>query len=107
MKVLCVCEKGNSRSVGCAFLLKKKYHVDALACGVVTASFGTLLMLCNWADLIIVMATRFKAMLPDSVQHKVLIIDVGTDRYFRGWRGDLLEQCDKVLDPYMKSKVGI
>jgi predicted protein tyrosine phosphatase len=94
-KVLCVCEKGNMRSVACAYLLKKKYGMDALACGVKTSSLDTLIMLCNWADFIFVMSARLLDKIPASIDPaKVRLFDIGTDRWFKGYSADLIDLCD-------------
>lgn len=53
MRILCVCDEGNSRSPTIASLLRYRGH-DTLAVGVRTAQPETLRMLTAWADKIIV-----------------------------------------------------
>ena len=83
MRILCLCQQGNSRSVALAFLLKRHYHADALAAGLVTASKETLDMLYDWAEHIIVTDKELVAMVPENVQGKLHLWDVGTDIWFR------------------------
>ena len=102
-RVLCICQKGNMRSVACAYLLKKKYKIDALACGMRTSHRDTVLMLCNWAELVIVLRAHYKDELPTEVQKKTIVIDVGTDRWFKGYPEDLLYKLDGVLIAYFST----
>lgn len=52
MKVLCICEGGNVRSVALAQLIKEKGH-DAIAIGIDHVSVETNDMLMIWADKVI------------------------------------------------------
>lgn len=79
MRILCVCEGGNTRSVALARLLRDEYGVDALACGWRNNSGDTLDMLCRWADHIVVMQREFKQKVGEQFQAKVRILDVGPD----------------------------
>lgn len=53
MKVLCVCEHGNVRSVALAYLIKTIYKHEAIAVGEEDTSPETMEMLGNWADKVI------------------------------------------------------
>jgi len=97
MKILCICQKGNSRSVGFAWLLKMKYRVDALACGFKTQSDLTKNMLYEWADYIILMAPQYRDLIPMQYSEKLLVLNVGHDTYFKGIDESLVEQCEKFL----------
>lgn len=53
MKILVLCNHGNVRSVGLAYLIKTIYKHEAIAAGVEDLSADTLLYLAKWADKII------------------------------------------------------
>ncbi len=91
-KVLVLCQKGNSRSVGMATLLKD-IGADALAAGVETASRPTMAMLAAWAERIIIMSARFVRWVPEEHREKVALCEVGTDTYWRGVSQRLEHQC--------------
>ena len=65
MKVLCMCQGGNTRSVSLKFLLKIRYDIDALACGWEYNTEETRRMLYQWADRIIVLHDDFAEHVPD------------------------------------------
>jgi hypothetical protein len=95
-KILALCQKGNSRSVALAFILKKR-GADALAAGLVTSSPETILMLCQWAELIIVTDSRLLPLLPSGQEDKLKIFDVGSDVYFKGFKSELLNKYEEYL----------
>lgn len=84
MKILCVCEGGNSRSVTLALLLKDGLHQDALSMGIRRNSEETKNMLYEWADKIILVAGKCESEIPDKFRDKLVIWDVGDDVYFGG-----------------------
>lgn len=51
MKILCICERGNSRSVALAYLFKDWLGQDALSMGITASSEDTKRMLYEWAEL--------------------------------------------------------
>lgn len=89
MKYLCVCQGGNVRSVTLAYILKYERGLEALAMGWEPNTQETRDMLCDWADLIIVMETHMKDKLPERYHDKVKVCDVGPDRWFRSLDSDL------------------
>jgi hypothetical protein len=97
MKVLCLCQKGNSRSVALAFLLKKEYHLDTLSAGLVTSSSETLDMLFQWCDVMILTSRRYLHLIPDKYRDKLKVWHVGTDRFFRGFEPELLDMFHTFL----------
>jgi galactitol-specific phosphotransferase system IIB component len=97
MKVLTVCERGNSRSVALAYILKDHLHFDAIAVGIRTASINTFQMLCDWADKIILVDKVFVEEIPDQFHSKLVIYDVGPDRYFLGFSQELLLKYKEYL----------
>lgn len=80
-KILTICQGGNVRSVGLAYLLKYKYNLDAIACSAEKNSTDTLLLLCEWADLICPMQPEFSSVVPKQFENKIRVIDVGPDRF--------------------------
>lgn len=90
-KVLCVCRNGNSRSVALAWLLKHKYHLDALAIGIRKNDHDTQDMLYRWADKIIVLDRRFLSEIPHEFAEKTMAFHVGRDIWFRGYDEKLIE----------------
>ena len=91
MKILCVCQRGNVRASGLAYILKDRDGHDALACGWETNFGETLEMLCEWADKIIVLESYFKNKIPIKNQGKVEIFDVGIDRWGTPTHPELLQ----------------
>lgn len=95
-KVLVFCSEGNSRSVGCAYVLKSRPHrADALAAGIRRVSPETKKMLCEWAEIIIIMHDELVPHLPEEYLPKMKLWNVGEDIYARGWKNGL---TDKVKD---------
>lgn len=91
-----MCRGGNSRSVIMAYLLKQKYKVDALTCGYRFNSEETKKMLFTWADHIIVMTSAMLSKVPQEFRHKVLIMDVGSDIWFKP-SPHLMTLCETLL----------
>lgn len=81
MNILCVCERGNVRSVTLASLLKDEYDHNAIAAGWRTNGPEPLLSLCHWADLIIVVEDDFRLHIPLDHDDKVVCCDLGPDRW--------------------------
>lgn len=85
MKILCICEHGNVRSVALAYLLKTIYGYDVLACGVRETSEQTKGMLYQWADKIIFLDRELQdyKLLKNSktsgYKNKLYCLDVGPD----------------------------
>ena len=96
-KILCVCEGGNVRSVACAYLFKYQIGYDALAASWKRNSLGTLMMLYNWADRIIIMQPEFREKVIPTCYHKITVYDVGPDRWGSALHPDLLE----IIETYM------
>ena len=97
MKILCMCQKGNSRSVALAWMLKKMKH-DAIAVGFVTTRRSTRKLLYEWADLVIVLAPRYLHWIPDEYSSKVKVYDVGTDIWFKGFKKELVLKLQNFVD---------
>jgi hypothetical protein len=80
-KILCVCEKGNVRSVGIARRLKDgRHYTNVIAIGAVNTERPTLFMLCEWAEIILIAEPQFADLLP--VGHeKIADFTIGPDIY--------------------------
>lgn len=91
MKILTVCERGNSRSVALAWILKDHMNLNAIAMGIRAADEETKEMLYKWADKIILVAGDFKDEIPEEFRGKLKVWDVGPDRFFRGFEPELLQ----------------
>lgn len=98
MKVLCICQGGNSRSVACAYVLKYFFNQDALACSQEKNTPETIEMLCSWADHICVMQPQFGEVVPEKYREKVTVIDVGPDVWCNGLHPDLVNKVGMLLD---------
>ena len=98
MKVLCTCENGNSRSVALAYILKRQYGFDALAMGLHVSMPQTKDMLFDWADQVVLTDATLIGEIPNRVLGKLKIYDVGEDRYFKGFKRELLDQFRQYLE---------
>lgn len=95
MKYLCVCDGGNVRSVGMAYVLKHEFgqgRNEAIAVGRGNSSIDTLAMLCEWADVIVIMEPHMKVDIGLKYKDKVRCVDVGPDRYGVYVHPELLQQ---------------
>lgn len=100
MKIICLCARGNSRSVACAYVLKEKGH-EALAAGMYSTSRATRKMLYEWADIIILHLPSIKHWIPEEYHHKVRVWDVGKDIFFR----DFDKGLKQTFENYIKSEL--
>lgn len=84
MKILCICEHGNVRSVALAYLLKTIYGYDVLNCGLRENSEDTRKMLYEWADKIIALDKDIFIFVDRESEHlnKLYLLDVGKDIWF-------------------------
>jgi predicted protein tyrosine phosphatase len=98
LKILCICQRGNSRSVALAYIFKDMLDQDAIAIGIEAASNDTKEMLFEWADSIIVVDETLADGIPNTYWSKLNVWDVGPDRYFLGFHPELLEQFAKYIN---------
>ena len=93
MKVLVLCQGGNCRSVAIGYLLKyvSKYKHDAIAAGWEGNTQDTIDMLSEWADRIIIVQPEFISHVQKKYYKKVVVIDVGPDRWFNSLHPQLLQ----------------
>jgi predicted protein tyrosine phosphatase len=96
VKILTVCSQGLCRSVGLADVLKLHFEpVDVIPAGVRGNTQETLAMLGNWADWIIVMQAKYINKIPMNIDRrgdKLLVCDVGPDRYGNSHHRELIDQ---------------
>ena len=97
MKILCLCQKGNSRSVVLAWYLRKMFRHETLAAGMVTASRRTRRMLYEWADRIILVVPRYRHWIPEEYHEKLRVVDAGHDPW-RKHDEALLKRYESQLD---------
>jgi hypothetical protein len=81
MKYLCVCDGGNVRSHALAYVLHDLKGHEAIAVGRIRVSAETMDMLCGWADRVVLMQPHMMESIPESHRRKVLVTDVGVDRF--------------------------
>lgn len=100
-KFLCVCNGGVVRSVTLAAMLKYWWNLDAMAASIDKNVGDTMTMLCNWADVIVVMDgwmlgwfqeqygnTSFS----EQVMSKLKLVPVGPDKWGMSNHDDLIAE---------------
>lgn len=97
MKVLCLCQKGNSRSVVLAWLLRKMFKHETLAAGMVTTSRATRDLLYQWADRIILVVPKYQHWVPQEYMDKLRVIDAGGDPW-KGHDTALMKRYESQID---------
>ena len=106
MKVLCLCQGGNVRSVALAYLLKYGADTDALACSWQKNTPETIQMLCEWADAIALLESSFKVHVPTRYHDKIAIFDVGPDRWGNPLHPDLIALLTEMVNSREPAMVG-
>ena len=97
MKILTICEGGNNRSVCLAFFMKDELGHDAISMGIRRAGRSTKKMLYEWADKIILVDKAFQDEIPKKFKRKLLVWDVGPDRYGFWWHPELIQQYQNYI----------
>ena len=94
MNYLCVCQYGHSRSVA---MVRALHHVQlpAVACGWMTAP-DALPALCQWAHVVVVMQEEFQQYIPAAFKDKIVVCDVGHDRWSNPYHPELRALCHKL-----------
>jgi len=83
MNILCVCRKGNVRSVEMKKCLNKRGYKDVLSVGSDLVSTKTLYMLCEWADMILLAKPEHGKYIEAKYKNKInLKFYVGDDLEF-------------------------
>lgn len=99
LKCLCVCLRGNVRSVALAYLIKLIYGHEAIAVGIAETTEKTREMLYTWADQIFLLDDSLKIqdkILPE-YWAKVTVIDVGPDIWFDPYHHELQHKLLKQI----------
>jgi len=103
MKILCVCQGGNNRSVHLAYVCKARHH-DAIAVGTDWQSRDTLILLATWADRILIVDPWVEAKLlgyllgVEGLVSKCTLLPVGPDRWPMPHTQELIRLSEAVLD---------
>lgn len=96
MKVLCICEHGNVRSVALAYLIKTIYGHEAIAIGEKTINDDTLSILADWSDKIIKFTPGYGAIMGGNGK-KVTHLLIGDDIWFNPFHHNLQHKLLKKL----------
>src|ERR1019366_616161 len=96
MKILTMCQGGNVRSAALAWRLRYLHGHDPIACGWERNTPETIKMLCEWADMVVVMQTKFSQYIPMEFHHKLHVCDVGDDIWGHLWHPGLQAKIEKL-----------
>ena len=109
MKILVLCDQGNNRSVVVAHHLKYWKH-DVIPAGLKTNSPETLIMLCVWADRIILTEDTqraemdriipFGVEIPPGTAGKLQLWNIGPDIYPRPFNKELLAIVRRLMEEH-------
>ncbi|MBN9520849.1 hypothetical protein J0H58_20400 [bacterium] len=104
MKYLCCCQGGKVRSVAAKYILNDELGQRAvLTVGLEKTDESTVNMLCEWAELVLVVATPEVALLvPAAHWDKVVLLDVGPDVYGRYNHPSLLKKVRPLVEAVVK-----
>lgn len=92
MKILCVCNEGNVRSVAMAYVLKYQGH-DAIAIGIYRISPESLKVFCDWADKVYLAEPYDNELIPDD---KRVLTELGPDV----WGYEKIQDLIRLLKTY-------
>lgn len=103
MKILVLCDHGNNRSVVIAHHLKYWGH-DVLPAGLTANTVQTLSMLYLWADRVIFVERGpyqdALDMMPEVMEVKAELWDVGPDTYPRPFNPELLQKVRRLMEEH-------
>lgn len=92
--IITVCRQGLVRSAAMADVLKMHFEpVDVLAVGHFANSRATIDMLCEWADIIILMEQHYTEHIGLQFRSKIAVCDVGRDNYHNSRHRGLIDFC--------------
>lgn len=93
-KVVCICRGGQVRSVAARYILADHFGFrKVLACGWEKNDEETVRMLCEWADVVLVVGSADSWVLNSSLvppPNKTVLINIGEDRWGRYNHPDLV-----------------
>lgn len=97
IRVVCMCQRGNCRSAGLAYYLKDRLDIDAVAIGWHSNGPDLQRFLFAWADAIIVMEPNMREKIPAAYHAKLMVCDVGPDRYGNSHNPELQKLCHEFV----------
>jgi predicted protein tyrosine phosphatase len=97
MKALCVCQYGQSRSVGLARCLRKLNRGYEAASVGWESSPSALPYLCEWAEVIFTVEPSHLQKIPARHRPKVVLLDLGPDIWSNPYHPDLYAKCLTLL----------
>jgi hypothetical protein len=101
MKCLCICQCGHSRSVA----LARRFHslgIPAVAIGVQTSG-DAVSVLAEWGSHIFVLEPHFARIVPECHKQKVVVFDVGPDRWVNPYHPEL----EAILKAKIREQFGL
>lgn len=101
MRILCVCEEGNNRSVTLAQRLRYHNH-ETIAVGINRHSATTIDMLVRWADLVITVdrPVHIYVLQHHQIAKQVELWNIGPDKYPRPFNKELMRICDDLIKKF-------
>lgn len=99
MKILSACQAGICRSAAMANELKRHGH-DVLVVGLGYNDEGTIRMLAEWADKIVVMQKELIQLLPAEHLQKAVIADIGPDVWTSSADPDIRRRVQVIVDAW-------
>jgi hypothetical protein len=101
MKILCVCEHGNVRSVALAYLLKTLFNQEAIAVGIRDVSDNTMAMLEKWSDYVVFVNKDVAYMSKVNLDREdVIVFNVGKDIWFTPKHEELVHKLYRELSKH-------
>ena len=97
IKILTVCNQGICRSVGTKRQLNRRGYKNVIAIGGANTSGETLMMLCDWADKILLAKPTHMLFLPDGAKVDKRFT-IGDDRWANSMNSELREIVKRQLD---------
>ena len=100
-KVVCICRGGQVRSVAARFVLADKFGFrKVLACGWEKNDEETVRMLCEWADVILVVGRPSDwVILNHQFDSKIIGLEVGVDRFGHYGNLELVDMLTGMIQP--------
>ena len=99
MRILCICDGGNSRSGTMANILRRLGH-DALSVSAEKNSRATLSALCDWAERVYALSDEAKRVVPSAIR-----INVGEDHWGQTMAPPLVARCLDALWSYSQANL--
>jgi len=97
MNFLCICAGGNIRSRAVAHHLMYRLGHEALSASHDKQGDVTLVMLCEWADRIVLAQPQYIERIPARYRTKVKVLDIGPDEFGSPWHFILQEKVQKLV----------